>query len=232
MKTVLAIRHVHFEHLGALEPLLIEAGYAVRYVEAPTANWPALPLPDVLVVLGGPLSVNDERDYPFLIPELGLVKAQLKAGGAVLGLCLGAQLLARAFGCRVYPMGQQEIGWAPLEATESGRQHPLRHLLERGAPVMHFHGETFDLPAGAELLASTALCKNQAFAVGARALGLQFHPEVTAELLESWWVGHTGALSELKLSIPELRERSYENAPRLLAPLRAFLTEWLAALAS
>jgi GMP synthase (glutamine-hydrolysing) len=230
MKTVLAIRHVHFEHLGALEPLLAEAGYAVRYAEAPSTSWSTLPLPDLLIVLGGPISVNDERDYPFLVPELALVKAQLEAGGAVLGLCLGAQLLARAFGCRVYPMGHQEVGWGPLESTESGRQHALRHLLERDLPVMHFHGETFDLPASAQLLASTALCKNQAFAVGARALGLQFHPEVTAELLESWWVGHTGALAELKLSIPELRAQSQQNGPRLLSPLRAFLTEWLAAL--
>ncbi len=227
MKTVLAIRHVHFEHLGALEPLLTEAGYMVRYVEAPTANWPNLELPDLLVLLGGPISVNDERDYPFLVPELALVKAQLAAHRPVLGLCLGAQLIALALACRVYPMGHQEVGWAPLDATEDGRQHSLRHLLQLAQPVMHFHGETFDLPDGARLLASTALCKNQAFAFGEQVLGLQFHPEVTAELLESWWVGHTGALAELKLSVPELRAQSYENAPRLLAPLRAFLTEWL-----
>ncbi len=227
MKTVLAIRHVHFEHLGALEPLLTEAGYTVRYVEAPSANWPNLELPDLLVVLGGPISVNDERDYPFLVPELALVQAQLAAHRPILGLCLGAQLMARALGGRVYPMGHQEVGWAPLDATAQGRQHALRHLLELAPPVMHFHGETFDLPEGARLLASTGLCKNQAFALGEHALALQFHPEVTAELLESWWVGHTAALSELELSIPELRTQSYSNAPRLLAPLRAFLNDWL-----
>jgi GMP synthase (glutamine-hydrolysing) len=230
MKTVLAIRHVHFEHLGALEPLLTEAGYTVRYVEAPTANWPSLELPDLLVLLGGPISVNDERDYPFLVPELELVKAQLLAKKPVLGLCLGAQLMARALGRRVYPMGHQEVGWSALDATEHGKQHALRHLLQAAPPVMHFHGETFDLPEGARLLASTALCQNQAFALGVHGLALQFHPEVTAELLESWWVGHTGALAELKLSVPELRAQSYQNAPRLLAPLRAFLTEWLGAL--
>src|SRR3954470_3221779 len=114
MKTLLAVRHVHFEHLGALEPLLAEAGYAVRYVEAWTANWATLTQPDLLVLLGAPISVNDEVDYPFLKPELSLVKAQLDARRPVLGLCLGAQLMARALGCRVYPVAHAEVGWAPL----------------------------------------------------------------------------------------------------------------------
>lgn len=230
MKTLLAVRHVHFEHLGALEPLLTEAGYTVRYVEAATANWAALEQPDLLALLGGPISVNDDGDYPFLAPELALVKAQLDAQRPVLGLCLGAQLMARALGSRVYPLGLVELGWSALSATPEGAEHPLRHLLAPGLEVMHFHGETFDLPAGARLLASTDVCRNQAFALGKHALGLQFHPEVTAEQLESWWVGHTGELRALHRSIPDLRAQSYERAPRLLAPLRAFLAEWLAAL--
>ena len=155
MKTLLAVRHVHFEHLGALEPLLAEAGYTMRYVEAPTANWATLEQPDLLVLLGGPISVNDEVDYPFLAPELLLVKAQLDARRPVLGLCLGAQLMVRALGSRVYSMGHDEVGWSALSATDEGAQHPLRHLLNPDLPVMHLHGETFDLPPGARLLAST-----------------------------------------------------------------------------
>ena len=230
MKTALAIRHVHFEHLGALEPLLAAAGYVVRYLEAPTASWADEERPDLLVLLGGPTSVNDSVDYPFLAPELALVKQQLQEGRATLGLCLGAQLMARALGNRVFPMGRKEVGWSPLTPTAAGSAHALRHVLYESLPVWHFHGETFDLPAGAELLASTALCKHQAFSLGPRALALQFHPEVTAEQLESWWVGHTGELGQLGLSIPELRKQSAELAPRLSSPLKAFFNEWLAGL--
>ena len=230
MKTVLAVRHVHFEHLGALEPLLAAAGYVVRYLEAPTANWQDQKSPDLLVLLGGPISVNDDVDYPFLTGELAFVKQHLQEGRATLGLCLGAQLMARALGQRVFSMGQKEVGWAALTPTPAGSAHALRHLLYESLPVLHFHGETFDLPDGAELLASTALCEHQAFSLGARALGLQFHPEVTAEQLESWWVGHTEELAQLRLSIPQLRQQSAELAPRLSAPLRAFFNEWLAGL--
>ncbi|MDF3068812.1 MAG: glutamine amidotransferase class-I [Polyangiaceae bacterium] len=227
MKTLLAVRHVHFEHLGALEPLFTAAGYTVRYVEAPTTRFSELEPAELLVLLGGPLSVNDEQDYPFLTDELSFVAAQLRAERPVLGLCLGAQLMARSLGDRVYPMGHKEIGWSPLTPTEAGARHALRHLLSPALSVLHFHGETFDLPAGAELLASTPLCKNQAFSLGPRALGLQFHPEVTAEQLESWWVGHTGELGAAGLSIPRLRAESYEKAPPLLAKLRAFVSDWL-----
>jgi GMP synthase (glutamine-hydrolysing) len=230
MKTALAVRHVHFEHLGALEPLLAAAGYAVRYVEAPTAHWDDEKSPDLLVLLGGPISVNDEVDYPFLVGELGFVKQHLQQGRATLGLCLGAQLMARALGQRVFAMGHKEVGWSSLAPTPAGSAHPLRHLLYESLHVLHFHGETFDLPEGAELLASTAICKHQAFSLGSRALGLQFHPEVTAEQLESWWVGHTAELAQLRLSIPELRQRSAELAPRLSAPLQVFFNEWLAGL--
>jgi GMP synthase (glutamine-hydrolysing) len=230
MKTLLAVRHVHFEHLGALEPMFAAAGYAVKYLEAPSANWAEQEPADLLVLLGGPISVNDVRDYPFLTPELSFVRAQLTAERAVLGLCLGAQLMVRALGGSVRSMGHKEIGWSALEATAAGRQHALHHLLAAELQVLHFHGETFELPASAELLASTALCRNQAFALGRRALGLQFHPEVTAEQLESWWVGHTGELAAQQLDIGALRARSYEQAPRLLAPLQAFVSDWLAQL--
>lgn len=230
MKSLLAIRHVHFEDLGALEPIFVAAGYTVRYLEAPRARFDEAEEPDLVVLLGGPLSVNDEQDYPFLVPELAYVAARLKAERPVLGLCLGAQLMARAMGSRVYPMGDREIGWSALTLNEQASEHPVRHLTRPGVEVMHFHGETFDLPSGARLLASTALCPHQAFSLGRHALGLQFHPEVTAAGLESWWVGHTVELAAHGLSVPSLRRESQEKAPRLSEALGGFAREWLASL--
>ncbi|WP_434044203.1 MULTISPECIES: glutamine amidotransferase [Sorangium] len=229
MKTAVVIRHVHFEHLGALEPALREAGYGVRYLEAPTAAFELQSLPDLLVVLGGPISVNDTEDYPFLASELSLVQRQLEQKLPLLGICLGAQLIARALGARVFPMRGKEVGWSPLELTEAGARHAIRHLAAPGLDVLHWHGETFDLPAGAARLASTPLCENQAFSVGDHALGLQFHPEVTAEQLESWFVGHVGELASIPVQVTRLRGQSAPRAKRLEEPLRRFLNEWLRA---
>lgn len=226
MRTALAVRHVHFEHLGTLEPALREAGYVVRYVEAPTALLES-ESPDLLIVLGGPISVNDAAEYPFLATEQALVTRQLERKQPMLGICLGAQMMARALGARVYGMGQKEIGWSPLQPTEAGTRSPLRHLLTPGLELLHFHGETFDLPAGASCLASTAICRNQAFAIGDHAIGLQFHPEVTAEQLESWYVAHTCELHTANVDVNELRRQSAQRAPKLLAPMQRFLSDWL-----
>jgi GMP synthase (glutamine-hydrolysing) len=226
MKTALAIRHVHFEHLGALAPLLEAAGYGVRYEEAPTAELDGL-LPDLLVVLGGPISVNDAAVYPFLEREQSLVKRQLERNKPLLGICLGAQMMARALGARVFSMGRKEIGWSPLQATAAGRRSPLHHLLAPDLEVLHLHGETFDLPPGATCLASTAICQAQAFSVGDHALGLQFHPEVTAEQLESWYVAHTCELSAANVDVIELRRQSQRKAGLLAEPLKRFFSDWI-----
>jgi GMP synthase (glutamine-hydrolysing) len=226
MKTALALRHVHCEHLGALEPALRELGYIVRYLEAPTASLEGHS-PDLLIVLGGPISVNDGADYPFLKAEQALVTQQLERRKPLLGICLGAQMLARTLGARVYSMGKKEIGWSPLEPTLAGNRSPVRHLLTPGLDVLHFHGETFELPPDATCLASTATCRNQAFSIGDHALGLQFHPEVTAEQLQSWYVAHTAELSSARIDVNQLRQQGEQKAPRLSKPLQRFVSDWL-----
>jgi GMP synthase-like glutamine amidotransferase len=138
---------------------------------------PELSAFDMLAVMGGPMSVNDEGQYLWLGPELSLLREAIGAGKAVLGVCLGAQMIAKALRAKVYHAKQKEIGWFPVERTAGG--HPLFDGIPASFTAFHWHGETFDLPAGAARLAKTAAAPNQAFAVGSRVLGLQFHMEAT-----------------------------------------------------
>jgi GMP synthase (glutamine-hydrolysing) len=234
MPVAVAIRHVPFEDLGLLGELLAERGWEVRYLEAgidPLALPDRLG-PDLLVVLGGPIGVYEEEDYPFLGPELRLVEDRLKAGRPTLGLCLGAQVMAKALGAPVYPGGVKEIGWGPIALTEEGRASPLRHLDPVETDVLHWHGDTFDLPEGAVRLASTDLYQNQAFRWGEAALALQFHPEVVADALERWLIGHTVEIAGTPgVSVARLRAeaRRWDEAIRRQA--RLCFAEWLDGLA-
>jgi GMP synthase (glutamine-hydrolysing) len=230
VNTCLALRHVAFEDLGSFAAVLAERGVAVAYTEAPTADLDALdPLaPDLLVVLGGPIGAYEEDAYPFLLAELRLLEKRLAAARPVLGICLGSQILARALGARVYPGSGKEIGWAPIELSEAGRASPLRHLAAEATQVLHWHGDTFDLPAGAVRLASTPRYENQAFAVGAGVLAVQFHPEVRGRDLESWFVGHAGEIAATPgLSVTGLRAETARRAPVLEPRGRACFAEWL-----
>ena len=133
----------------------------------------------MLTAMGGPMSANDEADLPWLTPEIALVRDAIAAKKTVLGVCLGAQIIAKALGAKVYPGPQKEIGWFPVRRTE--KEHALFDGLPQEFTAFHWHGETFGLPDHAERLASTPLTANQAFAVGANVLGLQFHMEATKE---------------------------------------------------
>ena len=233
MRQALVIRHVHFEDLGAFAPALAAAGYAVRVLDAGEddlrAAQPAAP--DLLVVLGGPVGAYEEDRYPFLADELRLLEARLSAGRPTLGVCLGAQLMARASGARVYPMrdGAKEIGWAPVKVTATGGRGPLRHLAG-GAPVLHWHGDTFDLPPGAELLASTPLCRNQAFALGPHGLGLQFHAEASDKGFERWLIGHAAEIAASGQDPLALRADAARHGPAAAECGRRLMADWLAAL--
>lgn len=227
MKSLLAVRHVPFEDLGCLAAPLTESGYAIRYVDAPTADFSRISQAawDLLVVLGGPIGVHEQRDYPFLTQELGLLEQRLKHKAPILGICLGGQLLAHALGAQVHKNRGLEIGWKSLQLTSAGNDSSLRYFRK---PVFHWHSDGFDLPAGARLLAGTEQCPNQAFSLGNSLLGLQFHPEVTARGLEQWYVGHTGELRNLGLSPASLREDAERFAPVLAHQSAAFLHSWLA----
>jgi GMP synthase (glutamine-hydrolysing) len=221
MTHALVLRHVPFESLGLIESVLVEMGISPRFVDVPRGLPSRIELSQaaLLVVLGGPIGAYQEDLYPFLTEELRLIEEQLRSGRGILGVCLGAQLMARALGSRVYAMPQKEFGWSPLTLTEEGRCGPLRSL--EALPVLHWHGDTFDLPAEAIRLASTPHTPNQGFSYGDHAYALQFHPEVTLLDLEAWYVGNAAELGQLRNpSIPRLREEGRIAVPRLEAGAR------------
>jgi GMP synthase (glutamine-hydrolysing) len=231
MKIAAAIRHVQFEDLGAFAQTLQEAGYEIRYYDAGIDDLrsPELLDCDLMIVLGAPIGAYEEDKYPFLIDELATIERRLSSGRPAMGICLGAQLFARALGSRVYPGPAKEIGWAPIALTSAGKQSAAWRL--EGGPVLHWHGDTFDLPAGTELLASTDLCQNQAFTYGRHAIAFQFHPEASARHFERWLIGHAVEIASVPgLSVSALRADTRKFAAESALRGRRCFSEWLASL--
>lgn len=228
MKEIIAIRHVHFEDLGSFEHVLRERGAKVTYLDAGRdrlVERVEQSPPHLLVVLGGPIGAYESADYPFLDEEMALIRARLSRKEPLLGICLGAQLIAAALGAKVYPARVKEIGWGPVELSAAGIASPLADLT---TPVLHWHGDTFDLPAGAVHLASTADCRNQAFAVGRHVLGLQFHAEVVGAAIESWLIGHACEIAGTPgVSVTGIRADTRLYASRLEDQGRKFFSRWL-----
>ncbi|HUE91070.1 glutamine amidotransferase [Pseudomonas sp.] len=227
MKTAIALRHIHFEDVGTLDTVLVEQGYELRYL-APsldTLDSPQVQQAHLLIVLGGPIGAYDEQLYPFLQNELALVRQRLQSGKPMLGICLGAQLIARALGAKVYPLGVKEIGFSPLTLTPAGQDSALAKL--EGTPVLHWHGDQFDIPEGGVHLASTAIGTHQAFAVGRNVLGLQFHLEADIRKLEQWLVGHASELAHASIDPCSLRSAAVTVGDRLTHGARAVLSDWL-----
>ena len=227
-RIVQAIRHVGFEDLGSFAAPLREAGYTIDYVDAAEHDLGTFdPLSaDILVVLGGPIGVYDHDAYPVVTQELELLRMRLAADRPTLGICLGAQLMAAALGARVYPGPHKEIGWAPVDLTEAGERSPLVAL--QTVPVLHWHGDTFDLPQGCDLLASTDICRQQAFSRGANILGLQFHAEPLAKRLEHWLLGHACELGAVGIDPAKLRADAGRYAKALEGAASITMGRWLA----
>jgi GMP synthase (glutamine-hydrolysing) len=206
-RSAVALRHVAFEDLGLLAPILEREGWDVSFREAPIDDLAdrSIAEAEMLIVLGGPIGVYETADYPFLTTELALIERRLARDLPTLGICLGSQLMATALGSRVFKGPVKEIGWGKIRLTEDGMSSCLDSLMADDAVVLHWHGDTFDLPVGATRLASNENYDNQAFVHGRNALALQFHLEVDPRKLEAWYVGHAAELGAAGVSVAELR---------------------------
>lgn len=231
-RTAIAIRHVPFEDLGLLAPLLADRGYLIEYLDAgidDLADGRAADA-DLLVVLGGPIGVGDVASYPFLRDEIDLLVRRLDRQRPTLGICLGAQLIAAALGAPVRPGGGVEIGYAPLTLTEDGRRSPLA-AIER-TPVLHWHGDRFDTPEGAVNLAVTERTPDQAFSLGSHVLALQFHLEVDHQDIERWLIGHTHELASNAIDPRTIRRDAYVHGPGLAIAAQLAFSTWLDGIAA
>lgn len=184
----LVIVHVSCEGPGLFEPMLAERGVDVQIVDLERGD--ALPGNltgiDLLIVMGGPMNVGEEDRYPFLNHEYALLREAMAKDLPVLGVCLGCQILAAAAGARVYRGKVEEFGWSRVELTQEGCGDPLFVGVDPSMLVFQWHGYTFDLPEGGELLGTSAIVPAQAFRVGRRAYGLQYHIEMDRRLLDLW----------------------------------------------
>jgi GMP synthase (glutamine-hydrolysing) len=188
VRKLLVFQHAASEPLGVLDPMLRRWGFRIRY--ANFARDPALQLDlgryNGLVVLGGPMNVDQSADYPHLVTEIAAIREALRLKVPVLGICLGAQLLAAALGARVRPNPVREIGWYRLQPAAAARDDRLFRHFDGSQHVFQWHAYTFELPPGAVHLASTEACEHQAFRFGERAYGLQFHLEADEALIQRW----------------------------------------------
>lgn len=178
-------QHIPFEGPGSIEPWLEEKGFEISSTHFYRPF--ELPVPgnvDFLIIMGGPMSVNDEEKHPWLVKEKQFIRGFINEGKPVLGICLGSQLIASALGANVYPMPQKEIGWFPVSGIASNDLHIFKfpNLFN----PLHWHGETFDLPAGAFRIAGSDGCQNQAFQVGRNVIAIQFHPEATPKTVQDF----------------------------------------------
>lgn len=204
--SVLVLKNTSSEGPGTIEDHLREEGTDYSVVDLATEELLSAEKADTLVIMGGPMSVNESDIYPYIKKEVELVRDFIREGKKVFGVCLGAQIMASALGARVYPGPEKEVGWLDIELQEEGVRdslmakmavHPKAGDFWKRFKVFHWHGETFDLPSGAVRLAKSALYDNQAFRYGNNAYAFQFHIEVRKEMVYDWLKGEPVDMSNI-----------------------------------
>lgn len=228
-KTGLIIRHVPHEGIAGYREPIEAAGYALDRIDVddPAFGGVDLTEPDLLIMMGGPMGVYEVDAHPWIACQLRRLARRLEADRPTLGVCFGAQMMAAAMGARVYPGPVKEVGFHPLCRVDQAS--PLRHLAD--VPVLHWHGDTFDLPDDVELLGSSEAYPHQAFRRGPNLLALQFHAEMGLDPRFDAWVDQwPSALIEAGSSPAAMRAAHDEFGPTAVAAGRRMVAEWLAGL--
>lgn len=227
---VVAFRHMIADGLGSLRQCLERVDASIQVIDTYIEDLEDFNAcgPELLIVLGGSPGVYQADLYPFIADEIKILEKRMARDLPTLGICLGAQMMAKALGGNVYP-GQPgpEIGWHTLSVNEAGMKTPVRHLDGAATKMLQWHGDTFDLPAGATLLASSPKYKNQIFSYGKNAMALQCHPEVTPNLLAGWFVSASGEAAQGRLDIDMLRRETLQYGQKLLLQTALFMRDWL-----
>jgi GMP synthase (glutamine-hydrolysing) len=233
-RLAVAIRHVEFEDCGTLSDVLQARGYEIRYVDAGRDDLSSVDAvaPELLIGLGGPASVYDTVGHRWITDELNLIERRLRANKPLLGICFGAQMLSRALGARVYAAPVKELGWQPLQLTREGERSLVRPLGPQHTSMLHWHGDIFDLPQGAVLLASTGEAPHQIYQHGNSVLAFQCHPEIRVSEMESWLVGYAEEVAAATgTSAEELRADTLRFGPTLARQAKIVFESWLDAVA-
>lgn len=230
-KGALVLTHLQPEGSCTLGQTLVSRGMRIRTINTPREGLENIdPLrPDLLIVMGGPVGVYQADDYPFLKQEMDILKARIADDLPTIGICLGSQLMASALGSNVYKGSQgKEVGWQSLNVTEAGKGSAAELICAPNTNMFHWHGDTFDLPEGAALLASSDQYENQVYSHG-KALGLQCHPEVQEHQLQEWFVMFQGDVTGDNPLIPvnELRAQTREHIDTLNTQAKLFFSAWL-----
>lgn len=232
MKQALIIRHVPYEGVAGYRQPIEAAGYEVDRIDVADPAFARLDLtePDLLIMMGGPMGVYEQDQHPWITCQLRRLAPRLAADRPTLGVCFGAQMIAAALGADVYAGPVKEVGFHPVRIHDHAADGFLRHLHD--VPILHWHGDTFTLPEGAELLASSHVYDHQAFRYGRNVLALQFHAEMGQdERFDAWISEWPESVIEAGGDEASLRRAHDELGPRAVSAGRAMIAEWLASLA-
>lgn len=227
MKTALVIRHAAYEGIAGFRAPVEAAGYVLTDIDVRDPAFPQIDFdePDLLLIMGGPMAVYQTEAHPWIAGELTRLARRIMLDRPTLGVCLGSQMVAAAMGAAVYPGPVKEVGFAPVTLSATGRNSPLRHLDD--VPVLHWHGDTFDLPPGTELLASTGRYPHQAFRRGNNILALQCHPEMGEDPGIDIWIGDGTYVAQGGLTVAEVRDQYRMLGEAAVAAGRRLITDWL-----